>query len=749
VNLPPRRKMGRMTLAHWRSFYLRHYGFLLLLLLFVSFRLLAIALLRPGGFIANYSEIEYYYAWGLTGPMGYATFENLWSVYPPLFPALMLPVFELASRIPAWSEPRLVFHTLFTLELLLFEIGNLVLLYRLAGKLATELPHCAAAVDADAPDAAWQTLRRSPLLPPLLYALLFAPAYTMLGWFDAMPLFFLLLGLDLLLSRWRGAWAGSAVAVGLGFLVKLTPVILLPIAVRWLGARLSWDALRHEWFVRRSPGNLLRPAAYTAIFVAVVVGAGFPLARFNLELALSSFRANSIRPPWQSLWALLDGYDSFGLVPIDMRNLAAFRAGGQWESHLPWGLITAAFLLAYLWLYTRRYDWTQRRTAITFTAVSMVWLLLYLKGWSPQFVVWVIAFLVLLSPTIRGMALAIGLTAINFVESYVYMVILPAERWILVATVITRTLLLLLLGMEWLGTIWPAPRTARLLQQAGAWGGTVVLAAAVIGAVVATPSAAAAYSQRRLAEHPCRPAIEQLQARSGDTTTVLATPQETVWRDFYPWLHSGYTLRILEGYNPHDRPADDVIAEKMAALGAEGEFWWVEQGNSGWSPAAQQFLAQPGATLFDEQVLGACRIARMALLPTAPVATVLAAGGEIALWAVDQRLDDATGTLALTLYWSTAAPVKGNYTVFTQLFDPSGAMIAQQDNAPVNGAAPTDAWQPGARVRDPYRLTLPPNAPPGPYTLHIGMYDAQGRQTMLLADGAQADHLALPISENP
>ncbi len=733
--------MGRMTLARWRSFYLRHYGFLLLLLLFVSFRLLAILLLRPGGFIADGSDFEYYYAWGLTGPMGYTTYENLWSVYPPLFPALMLPAFALSSLAPPWFEPRLAFHTVFGIELLLFEAGNLILIYRLAGKLAAELPPAAA----DAPDAGWQTLRRSPLLPPLLYALLFAPAYTMLGWFDAMPLFFLLLSLDLLLSRWRGAWAVSAVAVALGFLVKLTPVILLPVAVRWLGARLSWDAARHEWFKRGAAGNLLRPALYAAIFGAVVVGVGFPLARFNLELALSSFRANSIRPPWQSLWALLDGYYGFGLVPIDMRNLAAFRAGGQWESHLPWGLITTAFLLAYLWLYTRRYDWTQRRTAVTFTAVSMVWLLLYLKGWSPQFVLWVIAFLVLLSPTLRGMALAIGLTAINFVESYVYMVILPDERWILVATVITRTFLLLLLGVEWLGTIWPAPRTARLLQQAGAWGGMVVLTAAVAGAVVATPTAATAYSQRRLAEHPCRPAIEQLQVSAGDTTTVLATPQETVWRDFYPWLHRAYTLRILEGYNPVDRPADDVIAEKMAALGAEGEFWWVEQGGAGWSPAAQQFLAEPGAALFDDQMLGDCRVGRMALLPAAPVATMLADGSEIVLLALAPQLDSAGGALELVLYWRADAPVKGNYTVFTQLFDAAGAMIAQQDNVPVRGSAPTTMWQPGSVVRDPYRLALPPDAPPGPYTLHVGMYDAQGRRPIRLADGTQADHLTLPI----
>ena len=201
--------MVRMSQSRWYGFYLRHYDFLLLLLLFVSFRVLAILLFRPGGFIANYSEIEYYYAWGLTGPMGYTTYENLWSVYPPLFPALMLPAFELASRIPTWTEPRLVFHTIFSLELLVFEAANLVLIYRLAMKLADEKVFTFDGKDSHY----WHLLQRASLLPPLLYALLFAPAFTMLGWFDAMPLFFLLLSLDLLLSGWRGAWAGMILSL--------------------------------------------------------------------------------------------------------------------------------------------------------------------------------------------------------------------------------------------------------------------------------------------------------------------------------------------------------------------------------------------------------------------------------------------------------------------------------------------------------------------------------------------------------
>ena len=84
-----------------RAFGLRHYAFILLFLLFASFRLMAILLFRPGGFITDFSDYDFYYTWGQLTPMGYRVYDNLWTAYPPLFPALMLSIFELSSRIPA------------------------------------------------------------------------------------------------------------------------------------------------------------------------------------------------------------------------------------------------------------------------------------------------------------------------------------------------------------------------------------------------------------------------------------------------------------------------------------------------------------------------------------------------------------------------------------------------------------------------------------------------------------------------
>src|SRR5690349_20264999 len=115
-------------LATLAAAYRRHYLFILIIVLLVSFLLLAILLLRPGGFITNFSDYDFYYTWGQLTPMGYHTFQNLWTAYTPHFPAVMLPIFEFSSRIPPWIEPRLFFHILFGLVMLVFESGNLILI---------------------------------------------------------------------------------------------------------------------------------------------------------------------------------------------------------------------------------------------------------------------------------------------------------------------------------------------------------------------------------------------------------------------------------------------------------------------------------------------------------------------------------------------------------------------------------------------------------------------------------------------
>jgi hypothetical protein len=717
-----------------QALYKHHHAFVLVFILFIAFRFMALVLLQQSVELTDYS---YYFAWGQLTAMGYEPFVDLWATYPPLFPALMLPVYELSSRIPPWVDADFFFGLLFGAWLLVFESANLVLIYRLAGKLSG--PSFAA-------PSASAANQQPALVSAVFYALLFTPVYTFLGWFEAMPLFFLLLGLDLLLVPRAWGWASSAVAAALGTLVKLTPALLGPVAVRWLGAKLSWQAARKEWFNRQSSGNLLRPALYALIYFGVTIGVGLWLAHGNVELALSSFRVNAMRSPWQSVWALIDGYYGYGLVPVDMRNMVGLETR-QWESRIPWLWVTVAFLLIYLWLYTRRYDWTQVRTPVAFTGVSVIWLFLYAKGWSPQFLVWILAFIVLLTPSLFGVLLATALSLLNVVESYIYLIFLPDEQWILVGTVLLRTVLLIFLAVQFLSQIWPTPTTARRMARVSRASVAGLLLLALIGGVLAMPRAAQAYQTQRLAQHPCRAAIELLQVEADGAPSMILTESLPLYQELYPWLHDAYLLRVIDTYSPIDEAPGEVLARTLDELLVEGEaVWWVAEPDGG--VAEMSYFTRPDVQRFDEQTLGACALSRLVRLDPQRALAMAQVDGPIRLLHAQAELTAQGDAVDLVLYWQADAPVADSYTVFTQLFDGAGTMLAQQDNLPVRGLAPTDTWVPGVVIRDPYRLVLDEkqrSLVEERAQLHVGLYNETGRQQLTLADGTNADHLTIPL----
>ncbi len=79
---------------------------------------------------------------------------------PPNVP--WLPAFAWSNLFPVWVEPRLAFHTVFGIELVLFDIGNLILIYRLARKLAAERPAPAEVHPANRAATRFATARRWP-----------------------------------------------------------------------------------------------------------------------------------------------------------------------------------------------------------------------------------------------------------------------------------------------------------------------------------------------------------------------------------------------------------------------------------------------------------------------------------------------------------------------------------------------------------------------------------------------------------
>ncbi len=80
--------------------------------------------------------------------------------------------------------------------------------------------------------------------------------------------------------------------------------------------------------------------------------------------------------------------------------------------------------------------------------------------------------------------------------------------------------------------------------------------------------------------------------------------------------------------------------------------------------------------------------------------------------------------LDLTLYWQATGPIQQPYTVFTQLIDLETLHKAgQRDGVPGCERFPTDRWQPGDIMVDRYAIAVAADAPPGTYSLLVGMYD--------------------------
>lgn len=97
-------------------------------------------------------------------------------------------------------------------------------------------------------------------------------------------------------------------------------------------------------------------------------------------------------------------------------------------------------------------------------------------------------------------------------------------------------------------------------------------------------------------------------------------------------------------------------------------------------------------------------------------------------YALPQTRVRSGGSIPLTLYWRTEAPLDRRYKVFTHLLgetfnaDTETFLWGQQDNEPREGQSQTTRWAPETIIADPYRIPVDPDAPPGIYTLEVGMY---------------------------
>jgi hypothetical protein len=160
------------------------------------------------------------------------------------------------------------------------------------------------------------------------------------------------------------------------------------------------------------------------------------------------------------------------------------------------------------------------------------------------------------------------------------------------------------------------------------------------------------------------------------------------------------------------------------------------------------FLLEPSGWLHDSSPAG--------IAEPAQVQADANLGDQVALLGYD--LEPAVigpgQSLAVTLYWQAQRPLEINYQSFVHLIAPDGALAAQSDHLNP-GDYPTRRWPLEKYVRDRHEIVLPPDLPPGDYTLRTGLWvQSEGwRLPLFDASGVQiGDSIPmarLTISPNP
>lgn len=351
--------------------------FRLLLILFVSFRLMLLIVYQPmlvgdeqveRGLGAQGDRLYHYELSALTADDQWP-FLDWWSEFPPVWYMLTTTVYQLQGEqvnYSGWSAAM-------GLILLGFETGNLILMRLIGGKLYGRTMGVS---------LAW------------IYALTVAPVVFMWWNFESMVAFFLLLGLWWFI---RGRDVRSAVAVAVGALTKFTPALLFGAAIRF----------------RKTGGAVRYIAIATAIFALVYT----PLLLRNAEMTMPSLTAQFGKASYQSVWALIDGNyrtGNFGSVQDHFNPDFVNEVQGN-EAVIPSfvRLAAAGVIGLFVFLRTRRFDDVG---VVSFTAITLLIFFLQSQGWSPQWLVQIIPLVLLTFPSRNGVLISVVLTLLAFFE---------------------------------------------------------------------------------------------------------------------------------------------------------------------------------------------------------------------------------------------------------------------------------------------------------------------------------------------
>jgi len=364
------------------------------------FARLVLLLELPMEGVVGYGDFRNYFL--IVGLKGWP-FINYWVEYPPLFPFLSASLFWLA----AGQEHVYVY--LLEFILLMADTGSVVLFARLALRLFQ--------------------VEQASIRSILYLGVLVSLAY---GWwyFEPLIVFLMMLGLTLVLER---KTTGAGIVVGIGIAAKFFPGLALLAAWK----RFSWKQM--ALFAGLSLVPLL--VSYGLLWMA------------SPAYTEASLRSQVSKGSWQTVWALLDGNfrtGNFGALEERYDPTRALVPQGNPPVISP---LASLFVFGGLGLLSfRNVRPPQGSTALTdrqsLGLVGFGWALfaLWMPGWSPQWVLYLVPLILLVLPLRQAALLGAVLVMLNLLE---WPVLLSRGLfWGLWVTILLRALILVVMALS-------------------------------------------------------------------------------------------------------------------------------------------------------------------------------------------------------------------------------------------------------------------------------------------------------------
>jgi hypothetical protein len=352
--------------------------FRLLLILFLTLRLMLVMVYQPlftqgieRGMTAG-GDFFYYFQLGSLSGQGLLPFRDWWSEFPPIPSILNVLVFQLFGRNGYGG-----FGLIFGVIMMLFDLGNLVMVRRIGTKLYGLGTGMA---------LAW------------IYTLCVAPLVLIWWDFEPMVAFFLLWAVATLIDRQE---IRSAVITAVGGLIKFTPLLIL-------GA---------IWRIRLGTGEVRSALRYSLITMGIFAIVYALLFAQNVPMTLPSLTAQFNKASYETVWALIDGNyktGNFGPPQERLDPLNATKLAGK-PAIIP-GIVRlgAAGLIGLLVFWrTRRFD---ERGLVSFVTITLLIFFIQAQGWSPQWLAQIVPLILLCFPSRDGVISIVLLSLVTFAE---------------------------------------------------------------------------------------------------------------------------------------------------------------------------------------------------------------------------------------------------------------------------------------------------------------------------------------------